>query len=208
MTLAEGIRRRGFRKWYERELLVGHSHLALLLFCALGLMMALEAAFRFRTLADQLIDGVAVLVCAGAGVWALRRYLFLLMRAESLANQADCPGCGAYGRLDLVDPQPHEIAPAEAAVPRDANRELPPYTPGQPAGVATFQRSARRPQRPDLVDRPRLPRLEHDASGANAAARPINVAVVRRVPPKADDHCSFVPNRRRSNRPRVVAKPR
>jgi predicted Zn finger-like uncharacterized protein len=76
----------------------------LLLFCALGLMMALEAAFRFRTLADQLIDGVAVLVCAGAGVWALRRYLFLLMRAESLANQADCPGCGAYGRLDLVDP--------------------------------------------------------------------------------------------------------
>jgi predicted Zn finger-like uncharacterized protein len=104
MTLAEGIRRRGFRKWYERELLVGHSHLALLLFCALGLMMALEAAFRFRTLADQLIDGVAVLACAGAGVWSLRRYLFLLMRAESLANQADCPACGAYGRLDLVDP--------------------------------------------------------------------------------------------------------
>jgi predicted Zn finger-like uncharacterized protein len=104
MTLAEGIRRRGFRKWYERELLVGHSHLALLLFCALGLMMALEAAFRFRTLADQLIDAAAVLVCAGTGVWSLRRYLFLLMRAESLANQADCPGCGAYGRLDLVDP--------------------------------------------------------------------------------------------------------
>ena len=104
MTLAEGIRRRGFRKWYERELLVGHAHLALLLFCALGLMMALEAAFRFRTLADQLTDGAAVLACAGAGAWALRRYLFLLMRAESLAHQADCPVCGAYGRLDLVDP--------------------------------------------------------------------------------------------------------
>jgi hypothetical protein len=104
MTLAEGIRSRGFRKWYERELLIGHSHLALLLFCALGLMMALEAAFRFRTPADQLIDGAAVLACAGAGLWALRRYLFLLMRAESLAHQADCPGCGAYGRLHLVDP--------------------------------------------------------------------------------------------------------
>ena len=104
MTLAEGIRRHGFRKWYERELLIGHSHLALLLMCALGLMMALEAAFRFRTLTDQVVDGAAVLACAGAGLWALRRYLYLLMRAEALAHQADCPVCQAYGRLELVSP--------------------------------------------------------------------------------------------------------
>lgn len=105
MTLAEGIRRHGFRKWYERELLIGHSHLALVLLCAVGLMMALEAAFRFRSPADQLIDGLAVLCCAGAGLWALRRYLYLLMRAESLAHQADCPACKAYGRLELVESQ-------------------------------------------------------------------------------------------------------
>lgn len=105
MTLAEGIRRHGFRKWYERELLVGHSHLALLLMCALGLMMALEAAFRFRTPMDQAIDIVAVVLCAAAGMWTLRRYLYLLMRAENLAHQADCPACQAYGRLELVEPE-------------------------------------------------------------------------------------------------------
>jgi hypothetical protein len=102
MTLAEGIRRHGFRKWYERELLRGHAHLALLLFCVLGLMMALEASTRFRSTADQVIDGLAVVVCGLAGLWSLRRYLYLLLRAETLAHQADCPQCQAYGLLELT----------------------------------------------------------------------------------------------------------
>jgi hypothetical protein len=102
MRLAEGIRRHGFRKWYERELLRGHAHLVLLLFCSLGIMAALEAASRYRTLADQLLDFGAVLVCAAVGVWAVRRYLYVLTHAEMVAHQADCPACKAYGRLELL----------------------------------------------------------------------------------------------------------
>ena len=102
MQLANGIRRHGFKKWYERELLRGHAHLVVLIFCCLGLMMALEGATRFRSTADQLFDLMAVVVCTGAGLWALRRYLTLLLRAESIAHQADCPHCKAYGRLELA----------------------------------------------------------------------------------------------------------
>lgn len=102
MKLADGIRKHGFRKWYERELLQGHAHLALLLICTLGLMMALEAAVRFRSLQDQLIDIAAAILCVGAGLWSLRRYLYLLTHAEMVANQADCPQCKTYGRLDLM----------------------------------------------------------------------------------------------------------
>jgi len=102
MKLAEGIRKHGFRKWYERELLTGHAHLVLLLFCVLGLMMALEAATQFKTRIDRFIDVVAVIVCVGAGAWALRRYLYCLLHAEAVANQADCPACKTYGRLDLL----------------------------------------------------------------------------------------------------------
>jgi predicted Zn finger-like uncharacterized protein len=102
MKLAEGIRRHGFRKWYERELLQSHAHLALTILCTLGVFAALEAAFRFRGLADQLTDIVAVVLCTGAGIWALRRYLYLLTHAESVANQADCPQCKTYGRLELL----------------------------------------------------------------------------------------------------------
>ncbi|MEN9416808.1 MAG: hypothetical protein RI988_428 [Pseudomonadota bacterium] len=109
MGLGEGIRKVGFRKWYERELLTGHAHLVLLLMCVLGLMTALEASTRFLSAADQAIDFVSVIVCAGVGLWALRRYMALLARAQAIAHQADCPACQAYGRLDCTGEREDEV---------------------------------------------------------------------------------------------------
>ena len=63
---------------------------------------AFEAASQLRGLQDQLLNGVAILLCAGIGLWALRRYLRLLNHAECVANQADCPHCKAYGRLEVI----------------------------------------------------------------------------------------------------------
>jgi hypothetical protein len=103
LKLAEGIRKHGFRKWYERELLQSHAHMVLTFLCVIGLFAAFEAAAKFRTLQDQLIDFTAAFLCAAIGLWALRRYLRLLTSAEAVANQADCPSCGTYGRLDLVE---------------------------------------------------------------------------------------------------------
>ena len=37
MKLADGIRKHGFRKWYERELLQSHAHLVLTFLCAMGI---------------------------------------------------------------------------------------------------------------------------------------------------------------------------
>lgn len=103
VKLVDGIQRLGFRKWYERELLKSHAHLTLTFLCAVAVFGAFEAAMHFRSLQDQLIDAAAILVSAAIGVWALRRYLFLLMHAEYVANQADCPQCGTYARFKLVD---------------------------------------------------------------------------------------------------------
>ncbi|HYN59463.1 MAG TPA: hypothetical protein VET87_07910 [Rubrivivax sp.] len=102
MKLAAGIRKHGFRKWYERELMRSHAHMALTFCCLIGVVAAFEAASKYRGWADQLIDIVAILVCSGVGLWALRRYLYLLMHAEAAANQADCPACGTYARFRLV----------------------------------------------------------------------------------------------------------
>jgi hypothetical protein len=41
VKLAAGIRKHGFRKWYERELLQSHAHMALTFICA-GLLAALK----------------------------------------------------------------------------------------------------------------------------------------------------------------------
>lgn len=105
MKLADGIRKHGFRKWYERELLQSHAHMVLLFLCVIGLFAAFEAASKFRTMADQITDLVAALLCAAIGLWALRRYLRLLSSAEAVAHQADCPHCKTYGRLELMPAQ-------------------------------------------------------------------------------------------------------
>lgn len=99
--LAEGVGRVGFRKWYERELLSSHAHMILCLLAVVGLIGAMEA-FRGGTLAEKVTDVVIIVVCAAVGLWSLRRYLFLLLRAEEVANQANCPACGEYGRFTVV----------------------------------------------------------------------------------------------------------
>ena len=101
MKLADGIRKHGFRKWYERELLQSHAHLVLTFFCTIGIFAAFEALGRFRSFSDQFTNILAIALCAGIGVWALRRYLRLLLHAEATAHQADCPACKAYGRFKL-----------------------------------------------------------------------------------------------------------
>ena len=109
MRLADGIRKHGFRKWYERELTQSHVRLFLLLLCTIGLLSSFELFSRKEPLADQFDNIVALLLCAGIGIWALRRYLYLLMHAEAIASQAVCPACESYGRLQLVqDDEPNE----------------------------------------------------------------------------------------------------
>jgi hypothetical protein len=103
LSLGAGIRKHGFRKWYERELLKSHAHLALTFLCAVAVFGAFEAAMQFRGAIDQLIDAAAILIAGGVGVWSLRRYLYLLMHAEHVARQADCPQCGVYARFKLVE---------------------------------------------------------------------------------------------------------
>lgn len=96
MALPQAIQKRGFRKWYERELLVGHSHLVLLLLCTLALLGAFEASRQPAAAHGLLV--VCAGVAAGVGLWSLRRYLFRLTRAEFIASQAVCTQCQAYGR--------------------------------------------------------------------------------------------------------------
>ena len=102
MKLAAGIRKHGFRKWYERELLRCHGHMALTFICLIGVVAAFESMTNGHGWVDRLEDLAVMLLCGATGLWALRRYLHLLMNAEAGANQADCPACKTYARFKLV----------------------------------------------------------------------------------------------------------
>lgn len=99
--LAEGVRRFGFRKWYERELLSSHAHLLLTLLCSIALIGMLEV-FKGGTLEEKLLDVLLFIASGAIGLWSLRRYLYLLMHAEEVANQANCPDCGTYARFEVL----------------------------------------------------------------------------------------------------------
>lgn len=109
MRLADGLRRHGFETWYERELLQSHAHLALTFLCAVGVLAAFEPGLGGgRSLADQAQTLATLVICSGAGIWSLRRYLYLLSHAEATAHQAQCPGCGTYARFRLVGERPED----------------------------------------------------------------------------------------------------
>lgn len=105
-NLADGIRKHGFRKWYERQLISSHGYLVLTFLCAIGVFAGAEVYDRTGPASERLFDVASMLMCAAFGAWALRRYLFLLMQAEHTANQAVCPQCDAYARLELTVEQP------------------------------------------------------------------------------------------------------
>ena len=103
MNSEHAIQRLGFQKWYERELMYSHANLVLLLCCAIGLLASAEVYQSSAPLMDQLkVIGSAV-ISAGVGVFALRRYLYLLKHAEFVADQAVCEACNAYGRLQVLE---------------------------------------------------------------------------------------------------------
>jgi hypothetical protein len=99
------VKRIGFRKWYERQLLSSHAHMVLAFLSAIAIVGSMEA-FRTASAHGRFVDVLFVLVSAAIGIWAVRRYLFLLMRAEATANQASCPDCGDYGRFSVVAHRP------------------------------------------------------------------------------------------------------
>lgn len=105
LDLPEGVRRVGFRKWYERELLTSHAHMVLAFLAVIGLLGSFEGMRTGVSGNDKALSVILVLACAGIGLWALRRYLFLLTRAEDAANQASCEGCGEYGRFKVMRSQ-------------------------------------------------------------------------------------------------------
>ena len=118
--LAEGVRRVGFRKWYERELLSSHAHMVLAVLAVIALLGSFEAMGN-ATGGMQFTNLLCVVASAAVSYWALRRYLFLLMRAEVVANQAACQDCGSYGRFQVVRAQ-HEGRSAQVTCMKCAHK--------------------------------------------------------------------------------------
>lgn len=99
MTPAEGIRKHGFRTWYERQLIESHVYFITAFMCMV-LIMALLEDLNLR--GPGPLSKVTLAFAVGAAVVtliAMRAYLVMLMRAEFLAGQCVCAQCRTYGLI-------------------------------------------------------------------------------------------------------------
>lgn len=95
--LADGIRRIGFRRWYERQLIESHAWLVT---CVLALILV-TAGLELISLEEGWRDFVFDALLIGGGLllgWlAWGRYAKIMMVAEFIGGQANCPACAHYG---------------------------------------------------------------------------------------------------------------
>lgn len=109
MNLAEGIRKKGFRGWYERQLIEAHLFLISGFLCLIMVIASLEE-FSLRTpVWETLLRFVAMLGGSALCLWTLRRYLVMLDYAEFAAERSVCEKCAAYGGLDLGNGTPGRL---------------------------------------------------------------------------------------------------
>ncbi|RPH66571.1 MAG: hypothetical protein EHM83_03680 [Burkholderiales bacterium] len=93
----DGIRKLGFRRWYERQLIESHLWLAT---CFVS-MILVAAGLELLTLEDGARDFAfdAALIVGGCvlGWVSWRRYARTMLRAEAIGEQAVCVACQHYG---------------------------------------------------------------------------------------------------------------
>ena len=118
MDPTASIRKLGFRKWYERQLIDCHLSLVTCFLCGIAIAGFIEtvnpAEFGFGQVG---ILGLVVGAFA-LGWYSWRRYITVLERAELYGQRSTCPTCDAYGRFDVLatgmDDTPGKVAEAVA----------------------------------------------------------------------------------------------
>lgn len=102
MTAADGIRKLGFRRWYERQLIESHVYLVTSFLSFILVMACLEALNPRASGARSLLLIVLALGGGALCIVALKHYLTMLVRAGRLAEKSVCGQCGVFGLLQVV----------------------------------------------------------------------------------------------------------
>lgn len=103
MPTADAIRRLGFRRWYERQLIESHLYLVGAFLALILLLAGIEGLDFVKRSPDEYFG--LLTMAAAAGVLAFvgwRRFAALLRRAESFASGATCPQCKVWGRFVVL----------------------------------------------------------------------------------------------------------
>ncbi len=119
MKVADEIRRLGFRRWYERQLIVSHGYLVVAFVALIALLAGIEGMdYLRRSVGFYLLVAVGAAAAGTLMFVAWRRFNVLLARAERFAESATCPRCKTWGKFRVIAAEPSAADdPPEAGRP-------------------------------------------------------------------------------------------
>jgi hypothetical protein len=101
--LVRQINAKGFRQWYEYELVRAFGFFALGVIALIVVMTSLEGILETRFSLVMLTNYLVSIGGICLGGWAWRRFINILGMADHMSRQAVCPSCESFGRLVVTD---------------------------------------------------------------------------------------------------------
>jgi hypothetical protein len=119
VKIADDMRRLGFRRWYERQLIESHVYLVTAFLALIMMLAGMESLDHLRGSPLFYVAIIGVAAAAGTLMFVTwRRFITLLTRAEQFASSADCPQCKTWGRFDVIGAEAvSDDEPVEAGRP-------------------------------------------------------------------------------------------
>ncbi len=103
VELADHIRKRGFKKWYERQLIESHAYLVTCFLCMI-LVAALLETVNLRAPGLKGLLMLALIAGGGAiGLFSWLRFRAIMVAAERLGGRSVCEQCHAYAKFEIVE---------------------------------------------------------------------------------------------------------
>ena len=108
MPVADRIRKLGFRRWYERQLIEAHGSLVTA-FLGVILVAVCMDQLRWRDAGFKPLIMLLLIIASIALCFKTVTFYFkVLFRAEHFAAQAVCGGCKVYGVIEVLGSSAHE----------------------------------------------------------------------------------------------------
>jgi hypothetical protein len=102
MDIAERIRKLGFRKWYERQLIDSHLSFTTCFLCGITVAVCLSELDLLRSGGRAVALLAVVFAAVLLGWYSWRRYITVLERAEVYGSRSTCPACKTYARFEIL----------------------------------------------------------------------------------------------------------
>jgi ABC-type nickel/cobalt efflux system permease component RcnA len=119
-SIIAGLARTGFRKWYERQLVISHGWMAACFIGIIAVASGLELLSDYEGFAE-LFSNAVVIASASWITWvAWKQYSTRMVLAEGIGEQAHCLNCGHYGFK--VDGRVHAHGKMTACCPKCGHR--------------------------------------------------------------------------------------